>query len=292
MPAEILRWGELYHANRLALERNYEETVRRLRLSPRDRERLTTALDIIYSSRIEYLDELFGAVVRAIDEAGLGADSLIVFTADHGEMLFRSNAPFKWCHGYMLEPEDLSPPLIIRASGLAPGRYEGLTRSIDVLPTLATLAGVPLAPDSATGVDLAPALRGSSPAPELTAFSHTMLVPHAVFLRSREFTLFRSLYRELDAPGMWVAARRGDQFYRLRYRLGEALPPEHFDLSQDAGLAHNLFSAGHPGDVRMRDELVAYKRRLVEAYARGVAGRQGLAAAEEEERLRSLGYIQ
>ena len=289
---EILRWGELYHTERLALERNYEETARRLGLTPRDRERLVAALGAIYASRIEYLDELFGEVVTAIDSAGLADESLIVFTADHGEMLYRANATFKWMHGFMLTPEDLSPPLLVRGAGLTPGVYEGVSRSIDVLPTLAALAGIALPRAAVDGVDLAPALRGTTPPPDLTAFSHTMLVPHAVYERSAPFTLFRSLFRELDPPGMWVAARHGDLFYRVRSRLGRDLPPELYDLKADAGLTRDLFDANNPRDTRMVAELAAYKRRLVDAYAKGASGRTPLSETEVQERLRSLGYIE
>jgi arylsulfatase A-like enzyme len=289
--AEVLRWGELYHANRLALERNYEETARRLRLTPRDREQLAAAIAVIYASRVAYLDELFGAVVAAIDAAGLADDSLIVFTADHGEMLYRASAPLKWTHGFMLTPDDLSPPLIMRGAGLAPGVYEGVSRSIDVFPTVASLCGLRLPAGTVDGVDLSPTLRGASAPPELTAFSHTMLVPHAVYERSASFTLFRSLFRELDAHGMWVAAR-GDLFYRLRSRLGRDLPPELYDLKTDPGLTQDLFDARNQRDADMVADLRAYKQRLVDAYSRGVSGRASLSDAEQQERLRSLGYIE
>ena len=290
--AEILRWGELYHTHRLALERNYYETARRLHLAPRDRQRMATAIDAIYASRVEYLDELFGAVVAAIDAAGLADDSLIVFTADHGEMLYRANAPFKWMHGFMLTPDDLSPPLIMRGPGFAPGTYEGVTRSIDVAPTLAALAGIALPTGAMDGVDLTPALHGTSAPPDLTAFSHTMLVPHAVYERSQRFTLFRGLFRELDAPGMWVAARRGDLFYRMRTRLGQDLAPELFDLRTDPGLTRDLFDAKSQRDGGMAASLRTYKERLIEAYKQDVAGHATLSEAEQQERLRSLGYIE
>jgi arylsulfatase A-like enzyme len=180
----------------------------------------------------------------------------------------------------------------VRGAGLAPGAYEGVTRSIDVAPTLAGLAGIALPTRAMSGVDLTPALLGTSAPPELTAFSHTMLVPHAVYERSQAFTLFRGLFRELDAPGMWVAARRGDLFYRMRTLLGRDLAPELFDLGTDPGLTRDLFDAKSQRDGGMAASLRAYKQGLIEAYERNVAGHGTLSEAEQQERLRSLGYIE
>jgi arylsulfatase A-like enzyme len=290
--AEILHWGEVYHAQRLDLERNYDETARRLKLTAEQQQQLAASVAVLYASRVEYLDEVFGGIVSAIDSAGLANDSLIVFTADHGEILFRANAPFKWTHGFMLAPEDLSPPLLIRAPGVAPGRYEAVSRSIDVFPTVAALAGIPLTAGTVDGVDLAPALRGTAPAPDLTAFSHTMLVPHEVYVRSQRQSLFLSFFREQDAPGMWVAARRGDRFYRLRSQRGKDLAPERYDLAADPGLTRSLYDPRSEPDTRMLVELDAYKQRLVSAQGRAASSAKGLSEAEQQERLRKLGYIE
>ena len=290
--AEIERLGGRYQESRLRLqlERNFEGTARRLRLSPRERAALVAAMEAIYASRIEYLDELFGTVLDAIDRAGLADESLVAFTADHGEILYRENAPFKWTHGFMLEPEDLTVPLIVRAPVLTPGRYQGVSRSIDVFPTLAGLSGVGLAQGSVDGVDLSAALLGRAPEPRLAALSHTMLVPREVYARSREWTTFRSYFRELDAPGMWVALREGDLFCRQRARLGKDLPPELYDLATDPGLSRNLYDSGREEHLRLVRGLAAYKRLLVDAHAHGP--RAVLPSSEERQRLETLGYIE
>jgi hypothetical protein len=119
-----------------------------------------------------------------------------------------------------------------------------------------------------------------------------MLVPHAVYERSARFTLFHGLFRELDASGMWVAARRGDLFFRVRSRLGRELPPELYDLKTDPGLAHDHFDSKSRRDAGVSTELRAYKQRLLDAYKQGVSGHSALSEAEQQERLRSLGYIE
>ncbi len=286
---EIERLGKLYQEKHFVFERSFDETIRAQHLSPRQREALVAAVDAIYTSRIEYLDSLFGGLVGAIEHAGLTRDSLVAFTADHGEILYRANAPFKWTHGYMLEPEDLTAPLVLRGPGVTPGRYAGVTRSIDVFPTLAALAGVPVKTRSVDGVDLSPAVRDAVAPPNLPALSHTMLVPHEVYERSGGWLTLRRYFRELDAPGMWVAVRERDLFARLRWERECPLAPEVYDLSADPGLTTNLYDAASPEHRRLIDALRAYKARLVRAYTQGVTG--AATADNTEGRLESLGYI-
>jgi arylsulfatase A-like enzyme len=288
--SEIKKLGALYHDHRLPLERDFEGTAQKLRLSARERDALVAAVEAIYASRIEYLDELFGTALDAIDRAGLAGESLIAFTADHGEILYRENAPFKWTHGYMLEPDDLTVPLLLRAPVLSSGRYEGVSRSIDVFPTLAGLAGIALAQGSVDGVDLSAALLGRAPEPRLPAFSHTMLVPHEVYARSGGWKTFRGYFRELDAPGMWVALREGDLFCRQRARLGKDLAPELYDLGSDPGLVRNLYDAKREAHIRLARGLADYKRLLVDAHTYGA--RAALPSGEERQRLETLGYIE
>jgi arylsulfatase A-like enzyme len=155
----------------------FDDPVASLGLSAEQVSQLIRVAELLYKSNVYFLDQLFGSLLAAIEEYGLLDESLIVFTADHGELMYRQNAPFHWTHGFMLAPEDIIVPLIMRGPGVPSGRYDAVTRSIDVFPTLAGLAGLRLPRDVVMGVDLSAAMRGESPPPELTAFSHTGLLP-------------------------------------------------------------------------------------------------------------------
>jgi len=157
---DLDEYPQLYYDNRFGLSYNFPETVAQLGLSPPDLEDLAKVVELLYKSNISLLDALFGEVVDAIDQSGLLEESLIVFTADHGEVLYRENALCKWTHGHALAPKVLNVPLLIRAPslGVVSGRYERVTRSIDVFPTTAALADVPLPEDvTVAGADPAPA---------------------------------------------------------------------------------------------------------------------------------------
>jgi choline-sulfatase len=114
-----------------------------------------------YFAAISYLDERIGDVLAALDASGLADDTVVIFTADHGEMLGERGLWFK-----MAFFEGAARiPLIVRA----PGRVAAGTRvappvsQLDLAPTLLELCGHPDAAAIAAGMDgatLGPLLRG------------------------------------------------------------------------------------------------------------------------------------
>lgn len=202
-----------------------------------------------------------------------------------------------------LAPEVLGVPLIIRTSSesLEPGRYEKVTRSIDVFPTMLGLSGLSV-PDGRPiqGIDLSPVLMGRRAAPDLLAYSHTTVLPRSVFkqMHSKEhshmWTLARRFFPTQDADLIWVAVRDGDMLYESRSINGSSWGFRAYDLNEYPSEARNLYDADDPAHVERTKKLSDYKARLVKRYAalkRRAAGRS-LLEAEEAETLRALGYIE
>ena len=245
------------------------------------------------------LDRVFGALLAEIDSRGFRDQSLIAFTADHGEVMYRENAPFKWSHGLQLAPEALNVPLILAAPDLPAGTYSGVTRSIDVFPTLAGLAGVPIAPNRGVqGVDLSPALHGRARPPELLGSSHTAVLAPSVFKQMYEprwqevWSVARGFFPEVDVNLIWVTLRDGDTVYKHKKVDGDRWGIQVFDLAKDPGEKTDLYEPENPRHAEMVAALRDYKARLVEAYPRSRAGdRPQLPEDEEAELLRELGYI-
>ena len=107
--------------------------VARVRLVPDDtvsRDPLfAQVLQLYYRVSVGLLDHCFGRLVDTIRAAGLIEDSLIAFTSDHGETLYRDSALFKWTHGGEVAPEAIQVPLLLRLPGPHPraGAYEGVS---------------------------------------------------------------------------------------------------------------------------------------------------------------------
>ncbi len=284
---------DLYRRNHLRLSYDFPGTVERLNLSRADVASLASILERLYASQISTLDLLFGRIIDRLRENGLLDSSLIAFTADHGEVLYRDNAIFKWTHGHALAPEVLSVPLIIHApgSGLKGGRYEGVTRSIDVYPTVASLAGITLpGGEGPMGLDLSPAMRGTQRT-VTPAYSHTSLIPAPVLQQSASWNVFRDLYPRSDPNLIWVSARSHDTVFKLRNLGEEMFGFEVYDLSVDPGETKNLYDTEDAFHREMTWKLTDYKAALVEAFHAPPNGAAELEMYEQRELLRSLGYI-
>jgi arylsulfatase A-like enzyme len=123
-----------------------------------------------YDEQILYTDGWVGRLVEELKASGLLANTVFVFTADHGEE-FNEAGPGWWnrSHGATVRRAELEVPLLVRMPDgrFAGQRFAGLSRHIDVAPTLLGL----VAPDLPTrglrfdGINLAPMLgdgRGAS----------------------------------------------------------------------------------------------------------------------------------
>jgi arylsulfatase A-like enzyme len=291
--ADLEQARRRYRRHRGRLERDLPAFVRARGWTDRDLQNLIVTLDAYYKAGVWRLDSLFGRTLARIREAGLLDQSLIAFTADHGEVLWREHTLFKWSHGLQLSPDVTQVPLIVRL----PGRrgvpvYTGVSRSIDVHPTLLGLAG--LAPKERDpridGVDLSAAVRGEGPPPHLRGYSHTMpLNPN----RMRWFNgwLAARYFPSEDIGLIWTAVRDGDTYVRRSREPDGRWVTEAFDLAADPAAAHDVFDHENALHRDLEKDLEAYKARLVEAFPRHHA--QDLLSRDEvTERLRAMGYIQ
>jgi len=290
--AEVERHLAAHHTYYTDLAYDYERTAERLELSDADGRRMAVVVQRAYESRIALLDELFGGVLADIREAGLDRDSLVVFTADHGEILAREDGILRWAHGHALAPEALGVPLLIRGAGLAPGRFAGVTGSADLLPTLLDLLGLPAGEPGRHGASRARELREGRFDAERVALSHSAPLHTWPGLARRSETRLRKLYPDEDPRHIWVAARRGDWW--TRWRSGEeGFRFEAYDLASDPDATDDRFSPSLPPHRALRDRLEAYKEELVRTYVPSWEEARGGGVSEERQRqlLRSLGYV-
>jgi arylsulfatase A-like enzyme len=286
-PEEVRHYHDIFRANHIALQTRFETTIARLKLTPNDVDRLAAVLAFLYKSKINLLDSHFGGVVRAIDEAGLGDESVVAFTADHGETLYEEGRRFNWTHAPDLSPEVINVPLMIRGHpDLVPARtINAVTRSIDVYPTLAGLAGIALPPEKGVaGVDLSGPLRGDRRFPDLRAYSHGTLRHWQFFDPDR-------------IENIWASLRVGDLLYTWRHLDSKWS----FDVRRAGAQARNdAPSAQDPEHKAAARDLWAYREGMVKAYlsrhrlAAALSKREALKRLNQEEleSLRSMGYIE
>jgi arylsulfatase A-like enzyme len=93
-----------------------------------------------YDAEVKYADHCVGLLMKALADLGRG-DAVVAVVADHGESLGEHGEP---SHGHLLHEATLHVPMIFAAPGLAPARRVEPVSSVDVFPTLITLAGRPV----------------------------------------------------------------------------------------------------------------------------------------------------
>ena len=113
-----------------------------------------------YYAHCTALDDCFGELLKTLDETGLATNTIVVFTSDHGDMLWsqdRQRKQWPW-------EESVRAPLLIRLPAsfdIKPQRLQATINSEDIMPTLLSLCGRPI-PKSVEGFDFSGAMRGGA----------------------------------------------------------------------------------------------------------------------------------
>lgn len=109
-------------------------------------------LRALYRAEVRYVDWWIGVLRRHLDALDLTRSTLVVFTSDHGESFLEHGRMRHTTHVYN---ENLHVPLLFSNPARFPEaqRHAAVSESIDVLPTLLGLLGLPV-PAQAQGRDL------------------------------------------------------------------------------------------------------------------------------------------
>jgi arylsulfatase A-like enzyme len=120
----------------------------------------------LYDGTVNAIDDAVGRVLASLERSGLAERTIVVVTADHGEMLYDHN--HGQGHGdHLFGDEALHVPLLVYDPRVKQGHRETkIVRDVDIAPTLYELAGVEK-PNQLDGRSLVPALRGEELSPKL-----------------------------------------------------------------------------------------------------------------------------
>ena len=115
-----------------------------------------------YYACITHIDHQIGRLITALENDETYHDTIIVFTADHGEMLFDNN-----CFRKVLPYEGSTHiPMIVHVGKnikkVTPFRSDSVVELRDIMPTLLEFAGIDI-PDTVDGISMAPEIIGEKP---------------------------------------------------------------------------------------------------------------------------------
>jgi tetratricopeptide (TPR) repeat protein len=213
-----------------------------------------------YDGEIAFMDEAVGTVVGKLREMNLLERTLVVLAGDHGEAF---GEKVETGHGVFLYDGTMKVPLILRAPGRLPeGRVvSSRVRLTDIVPTVLDMVGLSV-PAEVEGQSLVPLASGKKG-------------------RDRE-TYIETFYpRENFGWSELVGLISGD------WKYIRAPKPELYNLRTDPAETRN--EAGSTGET-----VAGLDRKLgdlVRKSAGLAAGPSRPLTAEEQERLRSLGYV-
>lgn len=207
-----------------------------------------------YYGLCEALDLEMGRLLKAVDDMKLAGNTLVVFTSDHGDMhgshgQFRKGKP---------EEESAHVPLIMRLPGRIAARRkpEVLANSIDLMPTLLSIAGVKN-PGTCTGRDLSAAALGGR-VPEVESLYNQGSMRSAGAARKRP----KQRRKKKKAGGRFRARREWRSVVTPTHKLilaGDGQVAQLYDLAKDPFELRNL--AEERGQVKLRDHLVGLAKR-------------------------------
>jgi arylsulfatase A-like enzyme len=207
----------------------------------------------IYAAMIEKLDQCAGVILDKLEALGLAENTVVIFTSDNGGEAYASGTANRLNdHGGLRGGKGMPYeggvriPLLMRVPGVTSCSTDYQVSLMDILPTLAELAGrTDLIPNGIDGRSLAPLFRGETPP------QHDWMVfwPHQ---------LDGLIYAPAAQEGCWAAEpsatlRQGD-FKLVRYF--DKKSSELYNLKDDRGEKRNVASR-YPERVQaMEQDLV------------------------------------
>lgn len=198
-----------------------------------------------YYALCAQVDENVGRVMRTLEQEGLADSTIVVFCSDHGDFMGE--------HGYFLKEHlwdgALHVPLaIVDPRRAEPVRSSALVESIDVMPTLLELLGLPRPPS----------LQGQS----LVPLFDTPDAAHreAVFAEFTTHILSNHVHALLAAsPCPTYLSARTRRWKYIHYADEDG---ELYDLEADPGERRNLYAHDDLRDVREHMRLLLLDWRL------------------------------
>jgi choline-sulfatase len=186
-----------------------------------------------YYANVSYMDSKVGELVAAVDGLGLADSTLVIYTTDHGELLFDHGLTQKHC----FYEGAVAVPLIFRLPGLVPAARvrEPIVSLVDLLPTILELVGLDV-PGHVEGRSLADVISGDDPRGAGAATS------------------------EYCRPDV---SKRMIRTERWKYVEGDGSGPKLFDLAEDPLETANL--ADDPAVRGVREDL---RRRVLAHWER------------------------
>ncbi len=255
-----------------------------------------------YDAEIRYVDDALGVLMDALVAKGVWDNSMVVFTADHGEGFGEHGTYFG--HHALLWEETTRVPMTIRMpqgwyesrGENPPARLDPVVSPLDLTPTVMDLLGLAV-PDNLDGRSLLPVLRGEAVSDRniLVEFPNVATPenehPDFYALRGRTQKLIRMLDPTTGEQMVESVSDLVNDPLEIRPAAVDPSNPDHARLVAEMDEMLELVST-YETPYTVTEYLLPEEDR--ESFITGHRGKREVRhlSPEQEERLRSLGYIQ
>ncbi len=229
----------------------------------------------LYDHEIRFTDEQIARVVADLEQRGLWDKTIVVVTGDHGEGFGEHHIDF---HGYHLYAAQTKVPFIVRVPGVAARKVTMPVGHVDILPTLANLAGAPA---------------------ESTMLGRS-LVGEIAGLPGHDPDADREVFQEVSFEGPTERRAAVNQRYHLLYNMVPDNTWELYDLAQDPRETRDVWGAAADAASHLREQLLSWidasqfppgtAEKLATALLKARPTPQVAAPADFGGKVRLLGY--
>lgn len=225
------------------------------KVTPEDMEYLVG----LYDDEIAYFDGRLAELLAEVKKRGLLENTLIVFSADHGEE-FLEHGHIKHCRA--VYDASIHTPLLIKVPGQPARDVDAAASNIDLSPTILDLLGIDASPLNPQGRSLRPFLEGKADDPKAGA--------------RYQFSMIAAVRSVSDGR------------YKLIEDLGKGTSAL-YDTKTDPKETKDILTQERRIYHRLHKELEAWLERAEGAASASLSLKN---AAEAEKKLRALGYLE
>lgn len=208
----------------------------------------------LYSAEVTYTDSQIGRVIRKVVELGILGNTLVVFTADHGEELYEHK--YLIGHGRYLYEPSMRIPLIFLSNALPPKDFIQPVESMDISPTILSFLNIPV-PEKMMGRNLLPLIKGDN-------------------FKNKEYFIGETEERRFSIyDGEWKLLSE------------KKIMPELYNIQVDPGERSNLFESEQKKGLDLNNKLQSW----ISKYSKEPPVVQINKDPDMREKLKALGYI-
>ena len=203
----------------------------------------------LYDGEIAYTDKHLGRLFDWLSRSPAGGRTIVIITSDHGDG-FKEHGLIN--HGMALFKELLHVPLIVHIPDAEPHTVDGPVSPLDIVPTIADLAGIDISDLTLEGRSLVPQLFYARDAKDRVVFSETNYPDPQRAAISQQYKLILNLKTN-------------------SYQL--------FDLAKDPWEKKNVWDKDKAGSATMKEHLDGWLDRVF--YSRDANTNQAQAVREK-----------